>query len=52
VVIFRRSTGRLPSYQAALLLANLKEIANALDEGSVVVVEETRVRVRRLPITD
>ena len=39
-----------PTEQAALLLANLAEIAEALDEESVVVLEEARVRIRRLHI--
>jgi hypothetical protein len=42
--MFRRSSGRRPSDQAALLLANLPETVAAL--------EEARVRVRRLPIVE
>ena len=50
VVIFRRSSGRRPTAQATLLLANLPAIADALDDGCVVVLEEARLRVRLLPI--
>ncbi len=50
VVIFRRTSGRRPPEEAALLLTNLEAIAEALDAGSVVVLEEARLRVRRLPI--
>ncbi len=52
VVLFRRTSGRHPSGQAALLLGNLAQITGALDAGSVAVLEETRLRVRRLPIVE
>ncbi|MGH7255999.1 MAG: hypothetical protein ACREI3_09500 [Nitrospirales bacterium] len=36
--------------QVPFILANLKDIAESLGRGSVVVIEETRLRVRPLPI--
>jgi predicted nuclease of predicted toxin-antitoxin system len=50
VIIFRRTSGRRPEAQANLLLDHLPDIQEALDQGSVVIIEETRLRVRRLPI--
>ena len=46
VILFRRSSQRKPEAQVALLLTN-----SFLDQGSIIVFEETRVRVRPLPIT-
>lgn len=50
VVIFRRSSERRPESQARLLLENLPRMEVSLEEGSVVVVEQSRLRIRRLPI--
>ena len=50
VILLRRISQRHPADQAALLLSNLPSLTDALEEGSIVVFIEDRIRVRALPI--
>jgi predicted nuclease of predicted toxin-antitoxin system len=50
IIIFRRDTERSPDKQLRLLLANLPGIQKDLERGSIIVFEETRIRIRQLPI--
>ena len=49
VVLFRRSSRR-PDNQVAFLLANLAGLGKSLEEGSIAVLEDTRIRLRSLPV--
>lgn len=49
VILFRRQ-GRTAEQQAELLLANLPTLEDDLAVGSVVVLLQDRLRVRRLPV--
>ena len=50
VILIRRSSARRASELATLLLNNLDAIADDLKSGAVVVITETDIRVRTLPI--
>lgn len=50
VIVFRHGTDHRPLVQAQILLSNLPNLTEALQEGSLVTIEPTRVRIRRLPI--
>ncbi len=52
VILFRRSTQHRPDHQIRLLLANLSDLSADLDRGCIAVFEDTRIRVRPLPIAD
>lgn len=50
LILFRQAHNRRPEQQAELLLANLPAIEESLRGGCVVVFDEARLRVRRLPV--
>jgi len=50
IILFRRGSDRRPGRQVSLLLSNLPMIEDALEQGAVVVFEQSRLRIHTLPI--
>jgi predicted nuclease of predicted toxin-antitoxin system len=50
IIIFRRTKNRKPIEQVALLISNLEQIEASLRKGSIVIIEDNRIRIRALPI--
>jgi len=52
VILLRHMPDRSADNLLSVLLANLEAVDSYLDTGAVVVIEASRVRIRRLPISD
>ena len=50
VILFRGDITRQPAQQIILLNLNLPNLQQALEQGSIVVFEQTRIRMRNLPL--
>lgn len=50
VIQFRGPGSRRPNTLAHILLSNLSQFSEALGSGSIVTLEPSRIRVRKLPI--
>ena len=52
LILLRRGADRRPARQAAIIAANLPSLAESLVSGCIAVIEEARLRVRMLPISE
>ena len=51
IILFHHSFPHRPIEQAAILVRNLPPLSGALEQGSLVVLESHRIRIRSLPIS-
>ncbi len=51
IILFHHSFSHRPSEQAIILVRNLPPLRTALEQGSLVVLESHRIRIRSLPIS-
>lgn len=51
IILIRRSSDRTAARVLAVILANLDQVAAALDQGAIVVLHNDRVRLRELPLS-
>ncbi|MBF0492998.1 MAG: DUF5615 family PIN-like protein [Deltaproteobacteria bacterium] len=50
LILFKKNSPRHPKEQIKLLSNYLEKFSNELKEGSIVIFEEERIRIRKLPI--
>jgi predicted nuclease of predicted toxin-antitoxin system len=50
VILLHHSFPHRPDEQIRIILQNLPDLADALEQGSLVVLEDRRIRIRALPI--
>jgi hypothetical protein len=50
IIVLRRQSNWSVTEVAALIQANIDAIADPIEAGSVVVLEESRIRIRQLPL--
>lgn len=51
-ILFRKGASHVPQTQAKLILNNLSDFEDDLVAGCIVVIEQNRIRIRKLPIGD
>lgn len=50
VILFRRNSNYHPEKQLQILLANLPNLEDSIEAGSIIIFDRDRIRIRSLPI--